>query len=113
MLSETHGSGVFTTNIESAWDVTSTEDIESEKPQLIVYPNPTHGNTNLTFYSKDAAQVEIKIVDSKGNIARSYLNNISKGVNNLEVDLSSLNSGHYIISIASENNNITNSIVIR
>ena len=68
-----------------------------------VYPNPVLDKLIISFSSlTDLTDPFLEIMDGAGRIINStYLNNLSKGENNLEISSSNLESGWYIIKIIS------------
>ena len=77
---------------------------QSEKVfNFSVYPNPVHDKLIISFSSlTNLTDPFLEIMDGAGRIINStYLNNLSKGENNLEISSSNLESGWYIIKIIS------------
>ena len=77
---------------------------ESEKVfNFSVYPNPVLDKLIISFSSlTNLTDPFLEIMDGAGRIINStYLNNLSKGENNLEISSSNLESGWYIIKIIS------------
>ena len=68
-----------------------------------VYPNPVLDKLIISFSSlTNLTDPFLEILDGAGRIINStYLNNLSKGENNLEISSSNLESGWYIIKITS------------
>ena len=77
---------------------------QSEKVfNFSVYPNPVLDKLIISFSSlTNLTDPFLEIMDGSGRILKStYLNNLSKGENNLEISSSNLESGWYIIKIIS------------
>ncbi len=77
---------------------------QSEKVfNFSVYPNPVLDKLIISFSSlTNLTDPFLEIMDGAGRIINStYLNNLSKGENNLEISSSNLESGWYIIKIIS------------
>ena len=68
-----------------------------------MYPNPVLDKLIISFSSlTNLTDPFLEIMDGAGRIINStYLNNLSKGENNLEISSSNLESGWYIIKIIS------------
>ena len=68
-----------------------------------VYPNPVLDKLIISFSSlTNLTDPFLEIMDGAGRIINlTYLNNFSKGQNNLEISSSNLESGWYIIKIIS------------
>lgn len=66
---------------------------------LIIYPNPvtTYATIELEAFSNSDAN--IFVYDLAGRRALSVTNSVQKGMNKINLDLSSLNSGTYIIQV--------------
>ncbi|HAW20376.1 MAG TPA: hypothetical protein DCX14_09350 [Flavobacteriales bacterium] len=65
-----------------------------------IYPNPTSGLVVLAF-NDWSANGKLTIIDAKGAVVKNQQLNASPGTN-LELDLSGLTNGHYILSIETE-----------
>ena len=76
------------------------------KIDMKIYPNPTRGN--ITIVSSYINPVQLRIVNSLGQILRMETTSIS----NKTLDLSNFESGIYLITIASEGKQSTKSIII-
>ena len=63
------------------------------------YPNPTSGKLNVTFNASGTEKYTLKVVDLLGKVLISEVNTAQEGSNLLELDLSSLAKGMYLISI--------------
>ncbi len=73
-----------------------------------IYPNPSNGNINIRINSY-IGKVNIQVIDINGRIVNEFINadfNIEKSLN-----LSSLQSGMYIIKINGDNLNYTKKII--
>lgn len=75
----------------------STEDIEALSEMVSLGPNPTHGSVNLVFNTNAAYMITIKLFDIRGRII--YNNEVEKsaGYNFINLNLSSLACGDYIL----------------
>lgn len=68
-----------------------------------VYPNPASGKITMTFTAKESATLQLSVSDIAGKTVESRLVSTLVGVNNLDIDLSSLNKGLYILNLGSGN----------
>jgi len=73
-----------------------------------VYPNPTVGNATLNINATEYSAITINILDITGKVVMQQNNNLTVGNNSIEMNTQSLTNGMYIISIQSENGNISN-----
>ena len=83
--------------------VLSNHEIEDSSFDLSVYPNPTSDWANIYYQLKDPAKVEIKVVNSFGNVLESLSFNGVQGMNSAQVDLKEYSPGIYFIKICSHN----------
>jgi len=70
-----------------------------------VYPNPVSNTLNLELNMKYAEPVNIKIYDVTGKVVSETNTNISGGVQNMQIDASSLTSGLYFLRMEMIKNN--------
>jgi hypothetical protein len=63
-----------------------------------VYPNPTGGPVRASIASLDDQNIFIKVMDVTGRQMMTKNANLSKGINNIDMDLSRLPGGAYILS---------------
>jgi hypothetical protein len=107
-------SGDLTFNFE---DVTSTLGIEevSESVSFGVYPNPSRDKRiNLVYDNKlDANKNEVAIFSTTGQKVFQANLNQNSGFYNITLDLSSLNSGVYILQFTSGDYNTTKKIILK
>lgn len=68
------------------------------------YPNPFNPNTNIKFNLSDAAKVEIRLYNVKGEFVQSILNqDMLKGSHKVEFNAEGLNSGVYFYTLKTNN----------
>lgn len=75
--------------------------------KLNVYPSPALNNLNAEFVSDDNLLANIKMADMTGKTLLQKTITVQKGYNNLNLDVSSLNKGIYILKILMGNKIIT------
>ena len=70
--------------------------------QLTLYPNPTNGNSNLSFTLTNSETLNISITDMQGKEAMNavQLDGVS-GDNNIELPTAGLKSGIYFVTLSS------------
>ena len=105
----TYGRGVFQTIINSVDDILSTNDME--KIELKLYPNPTIDVLNIEFLSTKVEKINCIIYNEVGKIVHSFTKHVFVGENKLSVDVKSLKSGVYFVSLESEENSITKQFI--
>jgi hypothetical protein len=77
-----------------------------------VYPNPTTGNSQVTFSLENAQEVNITIYDVAGQLV--YTNNMGttqKGTHSVDVNSSKFNAGVYMVNIASNDGVVTKKLI--
>jgi len=70
---------------------------------LHLSPNPVINMLHVEFYSTHTEQITVKIQNSTGVVVRSYIRNVTAGLNNWDIDLSNLVAGIYSLTIQSPN----------
>jgi hypothetical protein len=78
---------------------------------FVVYPNPTTGMIHIEA-SIELGDAVYKVYDVSGKVAMTGRFQKSKHSNEANLDLTSLQSGNYIIEILSENQSIHQSVVV-
>ncbi len=86
--------------------VTETAAIDAS---LKVYPNPASGALNVSFQSEAGAEVTLS--DVVGNKVFSTTSTI--GENKITMNTSSLSSGIYVLSVATENGRVARKVAIK
>jgi len=74
----------------------SSESLEFEI-ELSLYPNPTDGNTFLSFYSEKSEFAQLRLMDMTGKLVSQESVNINSGENQLNLDFSKITEGVYIM----------------
>jgi len=77
-----------------------------------VYPNPTSSHATIEFESFSNTDANIFIYDLAGRMVLSRIDNVSKGLNKLNLDLSGLVTGTHIIQIVIDSNIYSQKIII-
>ena len=83
--------------------------IDGVEYRLNIYPNPA--NDQVTVYVDNLQNgAEVRIVDMLGKTVGSY--SIAGGDNKVDIDLSALAEGVYLVRIVSNNNIATERLII-
>lgn len=92
---------------------TSIEDnIKNDNSNLSIIPNPTDGNLKLTISNLENEIVEIKIINQEGLVNKTFSNiKINSNLEELNLNISELPAGVYIVNIMNSNINISNKTV--
>ncbi len=68
--------------------------------QLLLYPNPTTGNINVTYYSNNNERTELRVYDRIGKILFTKTETAIKGSNAYQLNLSNLTPGIYELELS-------------
>jgi len=89
------------------------------EPELIntvnldIYPNPFFANTTISFETRNAGPIEIKLFDMQGKLAQVVLNKkLETGNHQISLVRSNLKQGIYYIQLRSENESIVKKVLI-
>ena len=75
----------------------------TEEEHMVVYPNPTTGEFNVSFNVKESGQVKLYIVNSQGQIQHVILDKeMPKGSYTYSSNISNLVSGIYVATLREE-----------
>ena len=77
--------------------------IEAPFSLSTLYPNPVSTVLNLDLKSDEAMSLKLEIFDLQGRVVYSSDQNLLEGENQLELDLSSLKAGQYLLNISDAN----------
>jgi hypothetical protein len=79
---------------------------EIEFDKFVAYPNPTDGLINLNFVTTKSESYQIKMIDAVGKevYSKKYISNL--GNNQIEIDISELNSGCYNIVLIADDRRV-------
>jgi PKD repeat protein len=69
---------------------------------LNVYPNPVQENSTLSFNSNHSYTADLQIYNVMGQMIQNVKVQITKGQNNLPLELDGLNSGNYFVRLVNE-----------
>ena len=71
------------------------------KPVFKILPNPYMDKININFESKETGKVEVRMINTSGNVIKAIESTVTTGNNNLQLqDLYSQAAGIYVINIA-------------
>ena len=80
--------------------------------EVTIFPNPALLTSTLSFQSNQNEKIVINISNLNGKLIQQNNFNISNGINNIELDVSSLKPGVYLINFNTNNKVITKKITI-
>ncbi len=73
--------------------------LNSRGDNMILYPNPAMGQINILLMGSPSQTAIIRISTISGELMITRLTNVNSGVNKIPVDISSLESGTYIVEL--------------
>ncbi len=94
----THGNGVFTANIASAWQITSTQTLNNI--EFGIYPNPVTSQKFVLSSSVNCSELTLTILDVNGKNITSAIS--SKRLLNdyeIEININSIPAGMYFLVV--------------
>lgn len=74
---------------------------ENNVGNITVYPNPANQKATVKFNSSAAMQYHLILADELGRIVQTRDGSTSEGINLIEIDISNLAKGNYIVRIVS------------
>lgn len=101
----TYGRGTFSSiSRASTFWPTTTNNVSSKKQSLRIYPNPVSTTAHIEYNDvQKGGDAVIKVMSLTGHTLRSKVSNLQSGNNKVEVDLSGLSRGVYLITVQSAN----------
>ena len=77
-----------------------------------IYPNPAHGNAVLAVDLKNSADVEITLTNTVGQLLRSTKTVAYSGANNIDLDVSGLAKGIYMVNVKVDGASTTKKLIV-
>ncbi len=71
----------------------------TEKPSLVIYPNPVRDNFVLQINNNQTGKMNVQVVNQAGAIIRSYLFSKDQVVNQVTVPVNGLSAGIYFVHV--------------
>jgi hypothetical protein len=69
---------------------------------LVIYPNPTNGNVNVSFNSVDGETASVTVTDINGRLVKmENLGKLYSGQGNYSFETNDLSAGMYIVNVSS------------
>ena len=98
---------------------TSASNFREEAPGLaketgiILYPNPTTGDVNFNFYSPEAQNATVTVVDQSGRICQRLTLHLDEGQNTPKMSLGNLPAGLYFLHLQTAESAITAKLMLQ
>ena len=98
---------------ESIVGISERKTISNSSLTRPVYPNPFTKNITISLFLTGAYDIDIFVIDVNGKITNQFvINGLQAGNNNINLDLSDLLPGNYILSLKNkDNSNLFNKAV--
>ncbi len=77
-----------------------------------IFPNPAQGNVTLSFNADASGEIEINIANMIGQSMKLVSKEIRKGENAIQINISDLSKGVYLVTLGSGENKITQKLII-
>ena len=84
----------------------------SDEGSTLIYPNPTQGDLTINYSSAAEYEITIRVIDILGAIAKEKKLQVTKGNQDLKLDLNELANGHYKIMLIAPSGILTEKIVV-
>ena len=78
----------------------------------VVFPNPATSNVNVRIDLKNNDKVQVSVMNLVGQVVKTLVTNGQIGENNINVELSGLTSGIYMVNVKVGNNSSTKKLVV-
>lgn len=70
-----------------------------EKKKAMLYPVPADNTVNIVYANTNVNKITITIADENGRIIKNEIRNVTAGRNTVQLDISKLKTGNYIVII--------------
>ncbi|MFN5417596.1 MAG: T9SS type A sorting domain-containing protein [Flavobacteriia bacterium] len=98
----TFGRGIWASSDLLGLNEEKNEKLTYYKMDLSVFPNPTRGNSTLSFNLLKSGKVSVRIYNLAGVLVKSIdVKNLEKGAQTLDIDSDKLSNGTYIVKFSS------------
>jgi len=108
----THANGIYQTNLTSISDVLSLDEIEGEKFDFSVYPNPVGDVLSIQVNIDNKSSVKVVIYDELGRqVENIFTKELYTDNNIIDLDVNNYKSGIYFISLNIDNQTFTKQFI--
>jgi hypothetical protein len=81
--------------------------------EIKLFPNPSNGNVTVTINAIDANTATVEVTNLLGQVVYTINDELTAGNNEIQLDLSSLEAGQYVVRVSNETTSTTASVQIR
>lgn len=92
-------------------NVVGTEEIELTSFE--VYPNPAENIININFETVETGYLEVRLINSIGQVVRMDTRDYFNGVYNSSFDLSDLATGNYMLQIMTQKGMVNQKVIVK
>jgi hypothetical protein len=85
----------------------------NQNQNLKLYPNPVFDKATIELDANTKGKLSIQVIDLSGKIIYSEERFVNEGVNKLDLDLTHLKTGTYVLKAVSEHNIFTRKFIIK
>ena len=94
------------------WEDNDIEEINYDSFSLLLYPNPNHGEVEISYTLPQVGKVTIEVVDQIGNLIKRFHLNGEEGRNTFKIDTQNYSAGSYFIKLLFNSQEIVQKLVI-
>lgn len=84
--------------------------VEADLSELTLAPNPVQNQLNISYKVSTNSEIQLSILDITGKIIHQYILE-AEDFSNIQLDVSELNAGFYVVQLRSKNALISNKFV--
>ena len=88
-------------------------EIDNTRHGFAIFPNPASNKATVEFYSENSGKFNLRLTDVTGRIIMNIDNNSVAGNNQFELDLSSISSGIYLVTLNEGDIILTSKIAVK
>jgi len=100
-------SRAYCNNIDQACEaivLSSTTDLDNEKPGMMIHPSPGDGHFYVTLSQSGSGRVNLMVKDVSGREVATFMTHKPEGAVTIEFDISHSAAGLYVVEAYMENN---------
>lgn len=107
----THGRGTFrSTTHATLWPV-GIEKVNESSEKISIYPNPASSSTTIQYNAATSGKTLIRIYSLTGSLVKTVEANVNSGNNNIQLNVSDLATGGYIVYLVNGSKNATTKFI--
>jgi len=84
------------------------------KQTLKIFPNPSFNTADIVFEMKENAPAVISVFNIAGeNVYKETYANVKQGKNSINIDVSNLTNGTYLLKVTTENTQMSGKLIVQ